>query len=677
MSPPRPESAAGDARPRTPSATFAGQRASFSALRRSLEKGNRTSSMFAARPGEEAGSSAIDASDLVKAPISLGMSPSAAAADLPAADEPVEEPIDEPVFVETSSAHAYIPTPNEGAAPVLPPVETSPLHTPSFKEAESITPDPEARSTVDTADAGVPTDAAADASAPADTATDARGAEEPLGETRGAASASGPTDPSDEARMDSATGQDAPHHTTETRVSENAAASADVPQPAASTEPAPALVGADTSAPVPPPAEAEAEADVREDAAAPPADAPAEATSDAPAESAADAPPTEASAETAASALASDAPLAPHDAEAPEDESGPSVVETDAAGADAALAPAPASTSRVTPVLPDAERVAPPAVEGAPDAEAAAAVHPADTDAAYVPRPHAEPAHDVAPVPADPETDADADVSTTTAPDAVGSPPLLSPPMLPSGLMPRRTSQRSASTSSDLGTPAAALPTMPYTRPGSGASAPIVEPTMPWHTSAASSAASSPRVADVPAAEPAVVPPAPVSVPAPAPAPAPAPDAAWRPNVWKFGTSRERPKPSAPTAYAGRADARETLFDVGDDAAKDDDEDADAHESAAPSRAPARLLDELLRGPPTNPGAAANWVRPIHWGESLPARPGAPAEPRTPFASLLADMTSARLQIEDAVGAAMHELRQVSRSRSAPRSTRGNMSLPM
>lgn len=170
---------------------------------------------------------------------------------------------------------------------------------------------------------------------------------------------------------------------------------------------------------------------------------------------------------------------------------------------------------------------------------------------------------------------------------------------------------------------------------------------------------------------------APAPEPTPAPAPAPAPDAAWRPNVWKFGTSRERPKPSAPTAYAGRADARETLFDVGDDAAKDDDEDADAHESAAPSRAPARLLDELLRGPPTNPGAAANWVRPIHWGESLPARPGAPAEPRTPFASLLADMTSARLQIEDAVGAAMHELRQVSRSRSAPRSTRGNMSLPM
>lgn len=143
----------------------------------------------------------------------------------------------------------------------------------------------------------------------------------------------------------------------------------------------------------------------------------------------------------------------------------------------------------------------------------------------------------------------------------------------------------------------------------------------------------------------------------------------WRPNVWKFGqrsTQRE-----APVAYAGAAPLRrpQTLFDAGaPDAPPDAPPDEPEHEPE-----PRGLrLDELLKGPPTNPGAAANWVRPIHWGESLPALPGQDTR-RNLMSGFLSDMTSARSRMEDMVGAAMHELRQVSLGRPANE----GMRLPM
>ncbi|KAI3613381.1 hypothetical protein CBS9595_004214 [Malassezia furfur] len=150
---------------------------------------------------------------------------------------------------------------------------------------------------------------------------------------------------------------------------------------------------------------------------------------------------------------------------------------------------------------------------------------------------------------------------------------------------------------------------------------------------------------------------------------APAPHEDWRPNVWTFGPTRARAAPASPE--------RETLFDAGDDA-----DDAHAPSTSALGRETQRathtnLLDDLLRGPPTNTGAAANWVRPIHWGESLPAPPGARAEAPMSFASLLGDMAHARARVEDAVGAAMSELRHVSLGRSAQRARNGDVSLPM
>lgn len=160
--------------------------------------------------------------------------------------------------------------------------------------------------------------------------------------------------------------------------------------------------------------------------------------------------------------------------------------------------------------------------------------------------------------------------------------------------------------------------------------------------------------------------------PAPPPAPtrAPAPHEDWRPNVWTFGPTRPRAAPASPE--------RETLFDAGDD----DADDARAPSTSALGRETQRathtnLLDDLLRGPPTNAGAAANWVRPIHWGESLPAPPGARADAPTSFASLFGDMAQARARVEGAVGAAMSELRHVSLGRSAQRARNGDMSLPM
>ncbi|WFC97465.1 hypothetical protein MYAM1_000179 [Malassezia yamatoensis] len=115
--------------PRRPSTSFGGQRNSFSALRQSLERGTRASSSLAVRTsGEENHSgSVIDASDLVKAPISLGISMS----DTPLATE------DDPVFVETSSAHAYTPQSAQSTAPVLPPAISSPLQSPQVDQEET------------------------------------------------------------------------------------------------------------------------------------------------------------------------------------------------------------------------------------------------------------------------------------------------------------------------------------------------------------------------------------------------------------------------------------------------------------------------------------------------------------------------------------------------------------
>ncbi|WFD32150.1 hypothetical protein MSPP1_003195 [Malassezia sp. CBS 17886] len=164
----------------------------------------------------------------------------------------------------------------------------------------------------------------------------------------------------------------------------------------------------------------------------------------------------------------------------------------------------------------------------------------------------------------------------------------------------------------------------------------------------------------------------------PAPPAAYAPDKAreqgeWRPNVWSFGAPRRTPRngdasPSpAPTAgvqapepplrqraAASAAPERRPspapLIDLA--------ESPDRHDS------PLSRLDDLLRGPVTNPGAASNWVRPIHWGETLPVPPGAPPPAQQPTSArhmfqLFSDVVQGKVQVEDAMDAAMHELRAV------------------
>lgn len=110
---------------------------------------------------------------------------------------------------------------------------------------------------------------------------------------------------------------------------------------------------------------------------------------------------------------------------------------------------------------------------------------------------------------------------------------------------------------------------------------------------------------------------------------------AWRPNVWTFGARAERPE----------------------------------HGAVRPPASPPRLAD-LMRGPPSNPGAAANWVRPIHWGESLPPPRGAPKH-RTLLTNLFAEISTARTRVEDAVDAAVHDLRSGAKARSSRRSAGG------
>lgn len=78
---------------------------------------------------------------------------------------------------------------------------------------------------------------------------------------------------------------------------------------------------------------------------------------------------------------------------------------------------------------------------------------------------------------------------------------------------------------------------------------------------------------------------------------------------------------------------------------------ADRPPRARPAR-PARraLLDDLSQSLAPNTGTAAHWVRPIH--ESVP---DARAPPR-PSGSLFGDMVRGRISVEDAVGAALHEI---------------------
>ena len=193
---------------------------------------------------------------------------------------------------------------------------------------------------------------------------------------------------------------------------------------------------------------------------------------------------------------------------------------------------------------------------------------------------------------------------------------------------------------------------------------------------------------------------------------------AWRPNVWTFGASQKRPSleargsqerprlagaesaPSAPSAphsarrRRGGESRSETLFDAtdargastppaGDDGAEQKHDSSQEHTSG-------HLLDDLMRGLAPNSGAASHWVRPINWGDSLPALPttarrtpgtapgarqaspatgtgtsrGAPA-PSSPhtrtgtMSNLFGDVVRGRISVEHAFDTALHELRNV------------------
>lgn len=147
--------------------------------------------------------------------------------------------------------------------------------------------------------------------------------------------------------------------------------------------------------------------------------------------------------------------------------------------------------------------------------------------------------------------------------------------------------------------------------------------------------------------------------------------AAWRPNIRTLG-GRARPVPRA----------SDTLFDA------DADVDGPAAETpyrddpltataAATSSTTASRLADFLRGPVPNTGAAAHWVRPIP--DSLPetAQGAARARPwRTTGAVLWSDVLSGRVRLEDAVGAAVAELRTAAMRPSA-RDASGGSYLPM
>lgn len=133
-------------------------------------------------------------------------------------------------------------------------------------------------------------------------------------------------------------------------------------------------------------------------------------------------------------------------------------------------------------------------------------------------------------------------------------------------------------------------------------------------------------------------------------------DPSWRPNLRTLGP-KKRPPPKTQVS----------LLDT------DDVPREERQASPPPTITDAfssRRLDELLRGPPVNPGAA-NWMRPIH--ESLPEQ-----VPRQAASSgnLWSDLMSGRVSIEDAFHVAMDELRTATTPRARTKTDRGPF-LPM
>ncbi|WFC97111.1 hypothetical protein MBRA1_003777 [Malassezia brasiliensis] len=424
--------AAGEA-PRRPSTSFGGQRASFSALRRSLEKGHRASSILLAQRSNDDSSSAIDASDLVKAPISLGVT----LTDPPAPDEEV-------AFVETSSAHAYAPTPTERTTPVLPPFETSPLHTPSLHAPSTGTPE-------------------------ASTAPEA------------------PRDALDGSDDVSQTFADAPEETSDG--ARPAAGSARPPSPRAEEAPAsPASPAADV-----------------------PADAPAASTP-----LLRPTPPATDMATDTSRTTASDA-----DADA------------DAESLASAIRAPPATSSRVTPILPDTERAVPAAVDRSVDDEASSAPSAAPS------APEAAAAEVVAPEAAAPEAAAPASPAPASPAPASPAPPAAASPAPASPAVPV------AAPPVDLGTPAAALPTAPYTAAQARDASP---------TPAAAEGATPPAADAVPTppAAPPAAPAPPAAAPAAPPTP-PTPAASAPAELPRASSAMELPRLTTPDADAGGA----------------------------------------------------------------------------------------------------------------------------
>ena len=117
-------------------------------------------------------------------------------------------------------------------------------------------------------------------------------------------------------------------------------------------------------------------------------------------------------------------------------------------------------------------------------------------------------------------------------------------------------------------------------------------------------------------------------------------DMTWQPNHRTLGQKRP------PLRQVGVKDTKSTL---------DDDHDALLISLDQPEEPTSHGLNDLLRGPHANSGAAANWMRPIH--ESLPEE-----VPRKPSTSkhLWSDLMSGRVSIEDAFQVAVDEWRTAS-----------------
>lgn len=137
----------------------------------------------------------------------------------------------------------------------------------------------------------------------------------------------------------------------------------------------------------------------------------------------------------------------------------------------------------------------------------------------------------------------------------------------------------------------------------------------------------------------------------------------WRPNIRTLGARKSDRSSSL------------MLFD-----ADQDESPMESHPSATRppltqphSSTSSSKFSDFLRGPLPNPGAAANWVRPIH--DSLPEN--AP-HPRTTVSSnhIFSDLISGRVRMEDAVNAAMHEIRHATSTWNSKRRDNAQV-LPM